>query len=105
MENLSITAGLRYDYWWNFDAQSVATTGVVTNFPNEGKGAINPRIGLIYRINPELSVRTAGYTGFRAPNLNELIAAFLRAAYKTTPTRRSDPSASTAAKWARIGRR
>jgi outer membrane receptor protein involved in Fe transport len=76
VENLSITAGLRYDYWWNFDAESVATTGVVTSFPNEGKGALNPRIGLVYRINPELSVRTAGYTGFRAPNLNELYRGF-----------------------------
>ena len=60
----------------NFDAQSVATTGVVTQFPDEGKGAVNPRIGLIYRINPEFSVRTAGYTGFRAPNLNELYRGF-----------------------------
>ena len=76
VENLSITAGLRYDYWWNFDAQSVATTGAVTQFPDESKGAINPRVGLIYRINPELSVRTAGYTGFRAPNLNELYRGF-----------------------------
>jgi outer membrane receptor protein involved in Fe transport len=79
VENLSLSAGLRYDYWWNFDAESVATTGVVTSFPNEGKGAINPRLGLIYRINPELSVRTAGYTGFRAPNLNELYRGFFSA--------------------------
>ena len=76
VEPLTITAGLRYDYWWNFDAESVATTGVVTKFPDESKGAINPRVGLVYRINPELSVRTAGYTGFRAPNLNELYRGF-----------------------------
>ena len=56
--------------------ESVATTGAVTQFPDEGKGAINPRLGLVYRINPELSVRTAGYTGFRAPNLNELYRGF-----------------------------
>ena len=76
VEELAITAGLRYDYWWNFNAESIATTGAVTQFPNEGKGAINPRLGLVYRINPELSVRTAGYTGFRAPNLNELYRGF-----------------------------
>jgi iron complex outermembrane receptor protein len=76
VEKLAITAGLRYDYWWNFDAESVATTGAVTKFPNESKGAINPRVGLVYRLNPELALRTAGYTGFRAPNLNELYRGF-----------------------------
>jgi len=77
VEKLAITAGLRYDYWWNFNAESVPTTGAVTKFPNEGKGAINPRLGLVYRLNPELALRTAGYTGFRAPNLNELYRGFL----------------------------
>jgi outer membrane cobalamin receptor len=76
MEALSISAGLRWDYWWNFSAESIATTGAVTKFPNQGEGAINPRLGFVYRLTPELSLRTAGYTGFRAPNLNELYRGF-----------------------------
>ena len=76
VEPLTITAGLRYDYWWNFNAESVTTAGVLTQFPDQDQGAINPRLGLVYRLTEDLAVRTAGYTGFRAPNLNELYRGF-----------------------------
>jgi iron complex outermembrane recepter protein len=73
---VTITAGLRYDHWWNFAAQSVATNGAVTAFQDQDKGAFNPRLGVIYRLTPQIVLRTAGYTGFRAPNLNELYRSF-----------------------------
>ena len=104
VEPLAVTAGLRYDYWWNFDAQSIATTGAVTQFPDEGKGAINPRLGLVYHLTPELSIRTAAYTGFRAPNLNELYRGFFSGGVQNNGTWHLSSSASTAARWARIGR-
>jgi outer membrane receptor protein involved in Fe transport len=73
---VTITAGLRYDHWWNFNAQSAATNGVVTAFQDQDKGALNPRLGVVYRFTPEIGLRAAGYTGFRAPNLNELYRSF-----------------------------
>jgi outer membrane receptor protein involved in Fe transport len=73
---VTITAGLRYDHWWNFHAQSVNTNGVVTAFQDQDKGAFNPRLGVVYRLTPEIGLRAAGYTGFRAPNLNELYRSF-----------------------------
>jgi outer membrane receptor protein involved in Fe transport len=76
IEQVTLTAGLRYDHWWNFHADSTSRTGVFTDFSDQDKGAFNPRFGVVYRVTPEFGLRTATYTGFRAPNLNELYRSF-----------------------------
>ncbi|HEY7168963.1 MAG TPA: TonB-dependent receptor [Candidatus Binatia bacterium] len=76
VDPVTITAGLRYDHWWNFNAESAATNGVITSFQDQDKGAFNPRVGVVYHLTPEIGLRAAGYTGFRAPNLNELYRSF-----------------------------
>jgi outer membrane receptor protein involved in Fe transport len=87
---LTITMGLRYDHWWNFNAESACDslgsvcpnsrpatpTTSFTRFQDQHEGAINPRLGAVYRVTPEFKLRTAGYTGFRAPLLNELYRGF-----------------------------
>jgi outer membrane receptor protein involved in Fe transport len=73
---MTITAGLRYDHWWNFHADATSRTGAFTNFSDQDKGAFDPRLGVVYRVTPEIGLRAATYTGFRAPNLNELYRSF-----------------------------
>lgn len=76
IEPVTFTAGLRYDHWWNFHAEAVDRLGAFTRFPDQDKGSFNPRLGVVYRVTPEIGLRAAGYTGFRAPNLNELYRSF-----------------------------
>jgi outer membrane receptor protein involved in Fe transport len=54
---LSVTAGLRYDSWRNFDAWS-------------------PRLAILYRAPRSVSFSASAYRAFRGPTLNELYRSF-----------------------------
>jgi outer membrane receptor protein involved in Fe transport len=55
-----VLLGGRFDVWQNRETQAT----------------FNPRAGLVYRASDEVTVRASGYTGFRAPSLNELYRPF-----------------------------
>jgi len=77
-----LTGGLRYDYWSSTDAHRIEhniQTGAVTlNAPTPDADGSLPsgRIGARYDLSDALYVRSAAYTGFRAPTLNELHRSF-----------------------------
>jgi len=77
-----ITASARFDHWSNFDAESVRTPlappgpPIVTPFANRTENAFDPRLGLLYSLNPHVRFSASAYRAFRAPTLNELYRQF-----------------------------
>ena len=78
---LLVSAALRFDAWSQSGGRSIATplaTGVAvtTTYPDRDETAWSPRVGLVFRARPGLSLTASGYGAFRAPTLNELYRAF-----------------------------
>jgi iron complex outermembrane recepter protein len=71
---LSVTAGVRTD-WWRNDGE----TGYAT------EGQANPRLSLLWRAADALSLSASAYTAFRAPTLNELYRGFRVGNVNTLP--------------------
>ncbi len=72
LEALTLSAGVRADGWNNYAGTSVSLDGERTTLATKSDGALSPRVTGIYRLLPQLAIRSAAYAGFRAPNLNEL---------------------------------
>jgi outer membrane receptor protein involved in Fe transport len=78
---LLVTGSLRLDSWAHRDGRSVTTplaTAVSTTaaFPTRQETALSPRLGLVFRASPALSLTASGYGAFRGPTLNELYRSF-----------------------------
>ena len=78
---LLVTGALRLDAWAHRDGRSVTTplaTSVSTTaaFPDRHETALSPRLGLVFRASPALSLTASGYGAFRGPTLNELYRSF-----------------------------
>ncbi|MEC3909657.1 TonB-dependent receptor [Sphingobium sp. CR2-8] len=79
---LVLTGGVRGDRWsirQGFYRQVSATSGATTggDFANRSDWAMSGRIGALYRANDAIALRTAAYSGFRLPTLNELYRPFV----------------------------
>ncbi len=78
---LILTLGMRADRWRNLDGHS-DTTPLATNvttarvFSERAETAFSPRLGLLYRVDPRLTLTASAYQAFRAPTLNELYRSF-----------------------------
>ena len=78
----TITGGARVDYWRLTDGaieQFVVATGETsaqTIFPSRDGVEPTGRLAAAYEISPAVSVRAAGYIGWRLPTLNELYRPF-----------------------------
>ena len=78
---LVATASLRFDAWRLRDGHTTTTplaTGVAstTSYPDRDQKRASPRLGLVYRASPALSLTASGYGAFRQPTLNELYRSF-----------------------------
>ncbi len=78
---LLVSASLRLDAWAQRDGRSTLTplaTGaaVTTTHPDRDESAWSPRLGVLFRARPGLSLTASGYGAFRAPTLNELYRSF-----------------------------
>jgi outer membrane receptor protein involved in Fe transport len=78
---LLVHSSLRLDAWAQRGGRSVTTslaTGAssITAYPNRDAAALSPRLGLVFRARPGLSLVASGYGAFRAPTLNELYRSF-----------------------------
>ena len=79
---LVLTAGVRADRWTiaqGFFRESDATGAVIgdTRFPDRHGVQATGRAGAVFRVDPAVAVRMAGYSGFRVPTLNELYRPFV----------------------------
>ena len=78
---LLLTGALRLDSWAHRDG-SVVTTPLATSvssttaFADRQETALSPRLGLVFRASPTLSLLASGYGAFRGPTLNELYRSF-----------------------------
>lgn len=81
-ERLSLAGGLRADYWRTDDGirrEADLQSGAVLRddtIADRDDGLINGRLGITYDATPAIRLRTAGYTGFRLPTLNEFFRPF-----------------------------
>ncbi|WP_434345680.1 TonB-dependent receptor plug domain-containing protein [Myxococcus virescens] len=82
---LTLGAGLRVDGWLNNGGNQVSTMGETSALADRRDGALSPRVTSVVRISEALALRGAGYTGFRAPNLNELYRGFFSGQVLVTP--------------------
>ncbi len=78
---VALTLGGRLDGWSLTDGRAFERRGdgVVTrdeNFPARSGTLASLRGGAAWRIDPRLTLRIAGYSGFRLPTLNELYRGF-----------------------------
>ncbi|WP_128913533.1 TonB-dependent receptor [Granulicella sibirica] len=67
----SAAASLRVDHASNLDTIQ-RTNGVGAPTPDRAEVVLSPRLGLVRKINGNLSVRAAGFRAFRSPTMNEL---------------------------------
>jgi len=77
---LVLTGGARADRWSIRDGffQSITPTGVTTInlYPNRSDWEFSGRAGALFKLTDAITLRGAGYTGFRLPTLNELYRPF-----------------------------
>jgi outer membrane receptor protein involved in Fe transport len=72
--SLTLTAGLRAD-WWRNEGEGAELT----------EGQLNPRLGLLWRMDDGLVFSASAYTAFRSPTLNELYRGFRVGNVETLP--------------------
>lgn len=81
-QNTTVVGGLRFDHWEIFDGsrtESDIATGarsVDSRFADRDGNELNARLGVRLKATESLALRTAAYTGFRVPTLNELYRPF-----------------------------
>lgn len=68
---VSLSAGIRFDSWRNFDAQRNGTP-----LADRSDDAWSPRVTLLVHASDRLTFTAAAYRSFRAPTLNELYRNF-----------------------------
>lgn len=80
--SLVVTGGVRIDRWTISDGRFTERSagGVQTasrHFADRGGVEPTGRLGVLWRVSDSASLRSAGYTGFRVPTLNELYRPFV----------------------------
>jgi outer membrane receptor protein involved in Fe transport len=81
-ETATLVGGFRLDHWQLFDGMRRETergNGAIvldSRFADRDGYSLNGRLGTRVAFAPDWTVRAAGYTGFRAPTLNELYRPF-----------------------------
>ncbi|HZJ66800.1 MAG TPA: TonB-dependent receptor, partial [Kofleriaceae bacterium] len=92
---LQIAGAARLDGWQNVDASRTITLGdgsaTTTPLVRTSELQLDPRLGALYHITPEIAVRGSGYRAFRAPTLNELYRPFQVGTVLTAANERLSP--------------
>ncbi len=81
---VTITAGVRFDHWRNYDAHNLETSvpsGIPTAsnnpaLPERSDSVVSPRLAAMYRITDRVNAWGSLSYAFRAPTLNELYRQF-----------------------------
>jgi outer membrane cobalamin receptor len=69
---LEVLGSLRLDYYRNYESKQESAPGGTTNFANEDRLQLNPKLAVRYQIMEPLAIRASVYRGFRAPTLDAL---------------------------------
>jgi outer membrane receptor protein involved in Fe transport len=91
LDRLTVIPSLRMDWWKNFDGRIEAANGVTTVPRDNVQTALNPKLGLSYRLDDRLRIGASFYQAFRAPTLNELYRGFGFAGFSFLPNENLNP--------------
>lgn len=77
---LLLNVSIRVDHWRNYDALSASkplrAVTSTTVFADRTESAFSPRLSLLYKVTPKISLTASMTRAFRAPTLNELYRPF-----------------------------
>ena len=68
----TISGSARVDHFSNFDAQQFSSSAAPVQLPAFSETVFDPRLGVVRRITPSLSLNASGFRAYRAPTENEL---------------------------------
>ena len=68
----TIIGSARVDHFSNFNAQQFSSSAAPVQMPSFSETVFDPRLGLVRRITPSLSINASGFRAYRAPTENEL---------------------------------
>lgn len=71
-----VLGAVRLDGWRNrdgfrTDTDLVSGSTTTADFDSHDATVVSPKLGLVYRVSPALTLRSSAYGGFRAPTINE----------------------------------
>jgi outer membrane receptor protein involved in Fe transport len=72
LPKLELLGSVRMDYYRNYASKQEASPGGTTNFANEDRLQLNPKLAARYQIIEPLAIRASVYRAFRAPTLDAL---------------------------------
>jgi len=70
--NWTLSGSARVDHFSNFNAQQFSSSSPPLQLPSFSETVFDPRLGLVRRITPSLSLNASGFRAYRAPTQNEL---------------------------------
>lgn len=72
----TLSGGLRMDHFSNLDAVQHTQTGssapITTFIPDRTETVVNPRVGVVRRLTPNIALTATAFRAFRAPTIYEL---------------------------------
>ncbi|MFA5663316.1 TonB-dependent receptor [Castellaniella sp.] len=73
-EGVHAYLGARYDRWRSYSgyASNYASDGFAQTYANKAVGSVSPSLGLVWVVNPALTLRTSVGKAFRAPGIYDL---------------------------------
>jgi outer membrane receptor protein involved in Fe transport len=75
-KNWTVAASVRGDDFLNLDTVQFKQTGngpiTITDIPNRSEALVNPRLGIVRRMDEYVSLTGSVYRAFRSPTMNEL---------------------------------
>jgi outer membrane receptor protein involved in Fe transport len=76
LSKLELLPSVRMDYYRNYAGKQEFSPGGTTNFPNQDRVQLNPKLAVRYQIVEPLAIRASVYRAFRAPTLDNLYRNF-----------------------------
>ena len=75
IDRLEVLASVRYQYIDTYDGVDI-TPGGLGDVPDRSDDSVDPRVSVRYQLLPNVALRGAAYSSFRAPNLDNLYRTF-----------------------------
>jgi outer membrane receptor protein involved in Fe transport len=81
VSKLELLGSARVDYYGNYAAKQEFSPGVTTNFANQDRVQLNPKLAVRYQLIEPLAIRASVYRAFRAPTLDNLYRNYTATGY------------------------
>ena len=95
----TLIGSARVDHFSNFDAQQFSSAAAPVQLPSFSETVFDPRVGLVRRLTPWLSLNASGFRAYRAPTENELYRTGQVAQQITNPNPNLRSERATGGRW------